>query len=94
LCDAERFELPQHPPATVSLDLRFRAGARERRAAVVQRAIPSQAHNSLVDIVGVELPPFEAEAQLRLAQLTTGQHSQARLVRIGHVINCTGQPRR
>src|SRR5262245_31465896 len=36
-CDAERFELPQHPPATVSLDLRFRACARERRAAIVQR---------------------------------------------------------
>ena len=50
--------------------------------------LPSQTRNSLVDIVGVELAAFEAEAQLRLTQLTTGQHSQARLVRIGHVINC------
>ncbi len=87
--DAERFQLPEHAPATVPLDLRLRACARERRPAIVQRSIPAQARNGLVDIVGVELAAFEAEAQLRLAQLTTGQHSQARLVRVGHVINCT-----
>jgi hypothetical protein len=88
-CDAERFELPQHAPASVSLDVCLRACARERRPAIVQRSLSSQTHDSLVDIVGVELAAFEAEAQLRLTQLTTGQHSQARLVRISHVINCT-----
>ncbi len=93
-CDAERFEPPEHAPATVSLDVRLRACARERRPAIVQRSLPSQTHDSLVDIVGVELAAFEAEAHLRLTQLTTGQHSQARLVRIGHVINCTYTRRR
>jgi hypothetical protein len=91
--DAERFQLPEHAPATVPLDLSLRARAGEGGPVIVESPFPAQARNGLVDIVGFELTAFEAEAQLRLGQLTTGKHSQARLVCIGHEINCTGQPR-
>lgn len=83
-CDAERFELAQSPQPPVALHVRFRSGAGQRGAAIVQRALTLQAFDGRVNVVGHELAAREASPDLRFAQLSAGEHLQAGQVRAGH----------
>jgi hypothetical protein len=87
--DAECFELPQHAEPAVPLDMCFGSRARKSGAAIVQRALLTQPVDGLVDLVSLELPALETDADLRLAQLTPGKHPQARYVGVGHGFHCT-----
>jgi hypothetical protein len=82
--DAQRIELSQHAKAPVPLHMYRRARARKGGAPIVERAFLAQACHRGVDFGLFEPASIETDAKLRLAQLTTGKHPQARNVGIGH----------
>ena len=67
------------------LQVRLGSRARERSAAVIQRALNLQTRDGFLDLLWLELAACEARTHLRLAQLSTSQHTQACHVRAGHL---------
>ena len=85
--EAERVELAQRPQPPMTLHVRFRSRAGQRRAAVVQGALALQARHGLVDVVRLELAPREARPDLCFAQLASGEHLESGDVGTGHGVS-------
>ena len=66
-CDANRLDLSQRSQPSMTLDVRFRPREGQCGAAVVQRALVSQAGDSRLDVVRIEPAPRKARTDLRLA---------------------------
>lgn len=62
--DTEQFDLAKHAGTTAMLQADFRAGAGERGAVIVQRALLPQSRDRCLDLVEVEFAPDEPLSQL------------------------------
>src|SRR5438067_311196 len=86
--DAERFDLADDTRAAAALDAYLRAGAGERGAAVVERAVAPEPRDRLIDVIWLELAAGEPLAHLRFGEFAAGKKRQAGDIRplgaIGH----------